>query len=125
MLFHKKFILAVLLGLALGDVALAQPMSGMTMHTPPGGRTPSGMMAAMDKMNQAMASAHETGDTDRDFVAMMIPHHQGAVDMARAELATGKDPELRRLATAIIAAQNREMLAMRAWQARHPAATPH
>jgi hypothetical protein len=53
--------------------------------------------AAMAKMMEAM-SVKPTGDVDRDFVAMMEPHHQGAIDMARAELRYGKNERLRRMA---------------------------
>jgi uncharacterized protein (DUF305 family) len=59
-----------------------------------------------------------TGDPDRDFVTMMIPHHQGAVDMAKVQLRYGKDPELRALAEKIIADQEKELAEMRAWQER-------
>jgi uncharacterized protein (DUF305 family) len=45
------------------------------------------MMQAMDRMNSAMAAARPTGDPDRDFAAMMIPHHQGAIDMTAAQAA--------------------------------------
>ena len=83
------------------------------------GRSP--MMESMDGMNQAMAAVPVTGDTDRDFVGMMLPHHQGAVAMARVELQSGHDPALRRLARSIIAAQDKEIAFMHAWQARHPA----
>jgi uncharacterized protein (DUF305 family) len=59
------------------------------------------MMQAMERMHKDMSSV-PSGDPDRDFAAMMIPHHQGAVDMAKLELQYGKDPVLRRLAQSII-----------------------
>ncbi len=71
--------------------------------------------AASAKMHEAMAIAY-TGDADADFVAAMIPHHRGAVDMARVVLEYGKDPEIRRLAEAIVAAQESEIRAMVNWQ---------
>jgi uncharacterized protein (DUF305 family) len=79
------------------------------------------MMQSMQKMQQDMVAAPMTGDTDRDFVAMMIPHHQSAIDMARLELQHGKDPMLRELAQAVIKAQETEIAAMKAWQEKHPA----
>lgn len=72
------------------------------------------MHAAMNAMMRAMAQAPTTGDPDRDFLAMMIPHHQGAIDMARLELIEGRDPLTRRLAEEIIAGQQAEIEAMRA-----------
>lgn len=77
------------------------------------------MMQAMTKMDRDMSAAKPSGNTDQDFVAMMIPHHQGAIDMAEVELKYGKDLTLRRLATSIISAQKMEIKEMHAWQAGH------
>jgi uncharacterized protein (DUF305 family) len=77
------------------------------------------MMAGMAKMNYEMSAVSMTGDPDHDFVAMMIPHHQGAVSMAEVELGYGHDPMLRRLATEIIAAQDKEIAVMKGWLRAH------
>ena len=69
--------------------------------------------AAMAQMMMQM-HAGRTGNVDRDFVAMMIPHHQGAIDMARAQLRHGSNERLRRLAQAIVIEQQQEIAAMRA-----------
>jgi uncharacterized protein (DUF305 family) len=74
--------------------------------------------AADDKMMQDM-SADYTGNADKDFVAHMIPHHQGAIEMAQVELKYGKDPALKRLARNIIKAQHDEIAFMKSWQAKH------
>jgi uncharacterized protein (DUF305 family) len=71
---------------------------------------------ANDRMHRDMGIAF-TGNVDADFVRGMIPHHQGAIDMAQVLLEHGKDPELRKLAEAIIAAQEAEIAMMRAWLA--------
>lgn len=76
------------------------------------GVTPN-MMEAMAKMDRDMGAAPMTGDADHDFAAMMIPHHQGAIDMAKAYLAAAKDPALRRLAQEIIVTQGQEIEVMR------------
>jgi uncharacterized protein (DUF305 family) len=68
--------------------------------------------AAMNKMMADM-TIKPTGDVDRDFVAMMVPHHQGAVDMAKAELKYGHNEQLRRLAQEIVVTQQQEITVMR------------
>jgi DUF305 family protein family protein len=68
--------------------------------------------AAMTKMMDGM-TIKPSGDIDRDFVGMMAPHHQGAIDMAEAELRYGHNEQLRRIAQEIIVEQQQEILAMR------------
>lgn len=68
--------------------------------------------AAMDRMMAGMATK-PSGDVDRDFVSMMIPHHQGAIDMAKALLRHGANERLKRLAQEIIVTQQQEIAAMR------------
>lgn len=77
----------------------------------------SAYQAVNDKMHRAMMITF-TGDADRDFVEGMIPHHQGAIDMAEVVLQYGKDPEIRKLAEEIIAAQKQEIALMKAWLAK-------
>ena len=75
-----------------------------------------GMTDAEMGMDMDMDMLMSTKAFDRMFIDMMIPHHQGAIRMARMELADGRDPELRKLAGAIIAAQSKEIEEMNAWR---------
>ena len=84
----------------------------MGMHGPAMGQ-------AMQRMQQGMGEAM-SGDPDVDFARMMIPHHQGAIDMARSQLEHGKDPQLRQMAQEIIGAQEREIATLKEWLAKHP-----
>jgi hypothetical protein len=68
--------------------------------------------AAMERMMAGM-DIKPSGDVDHDFAAMMIPHHQGAIDMAQAELRYGHNEQLRRIAQEIIVEQQQEIVAMR------------
>jgi uncharacterized protein (DUF305 family) len=121
--------LAVLLLLALAPLASAQHGGG---HGMPAGSAASAQPAgapfarlmdqAMKTMDTGMTAAPMTGDADHDFAAMMIPHHQGAIDMAKAELLHGKNPVLRRLAQEIIVTQGSEIAVMQAQLAKAAAA---
>ncbi|TAM97679.1 MAG: DUF305 domain-containing protein [Rhizobiaceae bacterium] len=73
---------------------------------------------AMSKMHKGMMIDY-SGNADVDFVKGMIPHHQGAIDMAKVELRYGKDPEMRKLARDIIMAQEHEIAGMKAWLKKH------
>lgn len=99
-----------LLCLSLGFASL--PAAGESPHAH--SRFTQAMHESMAKMMKAMDQAEMTGDPDHDFLAMMIPHHAGAVDMARLELVHGRDPLVRRLAEEVIASQQSEIAAMQA-----------
>ncbi|MGV8838834.1 MAG: CopM family metallochaperone [Bauldia sp.] len=99
-------------------------MGGMNMDgpmLPAGGATPA-TTAFMDAHAEMMANMNIqlTGNPDRDFALMMIPHHQGAIAMAQVELEYGTDPDLRAMAQAIIDAQQAEITTFEAWLAAHP-----
>jgi len=74
---------------------------------------------AMAVMDAGMRQAPMNGVAEHDFVTMMMPHHQGAVDMAKAVLLSTQDPEIRNLALGIIAEQQNEIKVMQAWLQRH------
>jgi len=71
------------------------------------------MKASMDEMDKNMIATPASGDPDKDFCAMMMPHHQGAIDMAKAVLIYGKDPVVRRLAQEMVVIQEQEIKLMR------------
>jgi uncharacterized protein (DUF305 family) len=91
----------------------AEDMKGMAMK-PATSPADKAFAASMKTMMTSM-SGKPTGKPDKDFALMMIPHHQGAIDMAKVELQYGTDRELRQLATDIVAAQQKEIAQMKAW----------
>jgi uncharacterized protein (DUF305 family) len=123
----KTFFVAASLATALSaSVLVAQDntmhqghdMSGMNhgmMNDSPSSKA---FQEANAKMHNDMA-VPLTGNADVDFVRGMIPHHQGAIDMAKIVLEHGKDPEIRKLAEEVIAAQEGEIAMMKAWLAKN------
>ena len=138
MIINSTFRLALLRGITITALYvaanLAEAGDAMHHHHAAAASTPLVFVASTAKpfsalMNDAMAvmddgmqRAPMNGSPDHDFVTMMIPHHQGAVDMAKALLLYNTDPELRNLAQGILTEQQNEIKLMQSWLAHHPAA---
>jgi YVTN family beta-propeller protein len=112
----KPIFKSFYLGVALCRIcssAEAASSHELTKPMPSGSSFEQEMAESMSKMDHDMATAPMTGDPNYDFSAMMIPHHQGAIDMAKTFLLHGQDPALRRLAQEIIVTQQQEIQVMR------------
>jgi uncharacterized protein (DUF305 family) len=94
-------------GMAMGSGEMGMATSADAEHTD--------LMDGMAAMNRDMMAGGTAKDIDVAFVCSMIPHHRGAIDMAKAELAHGDDPWARQLAEGIIAAQEKEIAEMLKW----------
>ena len=107
---------------AMPNGQMGMPAGKMETPVQAGGPLPASTQAFENnaaKMMKNMSAPGYTGDADADFVAHMIPHHQGAVDQAEVELKYGGDPQMRALAKNIIKAQKEEIAFMKRWQATH------
>lgn len=123
----KKILLAFMAAAMLATVFLetAPAQTDHSGHGTPAAATESPASAeykaAMDKMHAAMSAQQYTGNADVDFAAGMIPHHQAAIDMAKTVLQYGKDPEIRKLAEAVVSAQEAEIKQLEDWLKKNPA----
>ena len=100
---------------ALVVAAQMQPVSAQFMQD---------MHGSMERMGREMATAPMNGNVDHDFAAMMLPHHRGAIDMAKTELIYGMDPVMRRLAQEILVDQQSEIDAMQLWLGKTAVGNP-
>ena len=98
--------------LALSAAIVLIPVLALAQNTP---AVQKAYMDAHQKMMGTMPKS-ASGDADKDFASMMIPHHQGAIDMAKVELQYGKDPKLRAMAEKMIKDQEKEIADLKAWQ---------
>ena len=120
MKIYLKTLTPASIALAVLSVSLLQPLAFAQVQMKPGSEAmPAGKTGASSKQgdmkgmmkdnNDKMSSMKMTGNTDVDFAMMMRIHHLGAIDMAQAELRDGKDPQMKKMAKAIISAQKKEI----------------
>lgn len=103
---------------ATGSGGRAMSETQTSTKEPPPSAATRAYMDAANQMHIDLAVPF-SNDADKDFAAVIAAHHKGAVELARVELRYGKDPEMRKLAEQIVSANERDMAALKAWQAKH------
>jgi uncharacterized protein (DUF305 family) len=120
-----KFQAMRLMAAAFVMLGMLSPLSAFAEDAGHVGHAGHDVTAAEDIYAPAMRAMHKgmmikpTGDADIDFVRGMIPHHQGAIDMAKIVLEHGKDPEIKKLAEDVVRAQEGEIAFMQDWLKKH------
>ena len=104
---QTKEPMAAMKGSTAASAPMAMPGGGMDMK------------AMMKDMSEKMTSMPMSGDQDVDFAMAMRMHHQGAIDMANAELKSGKDPQMKQMAKAIVSAQKKEIAQFDTYLSKH------
>jgi uncharacterized protein (DUF305 family) len=117
-----KSILIFLI-VAAAPIALQGGSGSSNSQTAPG-NCAADLRTAMSRMHESIFLLPKISNADEDFVRLMIPHHQAALDMAKTELLCGKDPQIRRLAQEIITDQQSEIELMQLWLKSHATAAP-
>jgi uncharacterized protein (DUF305 family) len=114
---HAGLLLTCLAFNANAQTHVMPGMSAMTTGNAASSTSTQAFKEGEEQMMNSMSAPAYTGNADRDFVAHMIPHHEGAVAMARIELKYGRDSAIRKLAKDIILAQDKDIAFMKKWQA--------
>jgi hypothetical protein len=127
---HSVYLSAMILGISALILSVGLLRAGAQAETHGHGSQAtadpnwSELIASMDKMHMAVRAVERSGNGDVDFVRLMLPHHQAAIDMAKTQLLYGKDPQMRRLAQEIITDQQSEIELMQRWlKQQEPAST--
>lgn len=121
----KLPFLLILIIIPAGALAVMNHIGRMTMsNTAEQDPNWSELMRSMQTMHTTMGAAKPSGNDDVDFVNLMLPHHQAAIEMAKTELLHGTDPQMRRLAQEIIADQESEIQLMQLWLDRQKTGSP-
>ncbi|MCU6435261.1 DUF305 domain-containing protein [Undibacterium sp. Jales W-56] len=124
LIWKKAAVGLVCSAVLISPVAVSAQAAAPAPHahtTAPGGETATApdFMAAMSKMQSEMQAMKMSGDTDHDFAMMMRSHHQGAIDMAKMELARGTDKQLKQMAQKMVTEQTKEIATLDKWMAQH------